>query len=74
MGGALRAIVTTREAGSGGRVELQHDLIMRTNNVDADVKSCGPGLPVLRSAECAERALSQTGAIEPVPEEITYKR
>jgi hypothetical protein len=40
----------------------------------ADVKSCGPGVPVLAPAQCAERALSQTGAIKPVPGETTYKR
>ncbi len=30
-------------------LELQRDLIAPTNNADADVKSCGPDLPVLRS-------------------------
>jgi hypothetical protein len=34
--------------GCGGRVGSQRDLIMPTNDIDADVKSCGPGLPVLR--------------------------
>ncbi len=49
--------------------------VMPTNDVDADVKSCGPGLPVLRpSGRCPLRGAQATGARTPVPEEITYKR
>jgi hypothetical protein len=41
--------------GCGGRVGSQRDLVMPTNDLDADVKSCGPGLPVLRSAITRKR-------------------
>jgi hypothetical protein len=61
--------------GCGGRVGSQRDLIMPTNDIDADVKSCGPGLPVLRpSWRQRSRVALATGAIEPVPGESTYKR
>ena len=61
--------------GCGGRVGSQRDLIMPTNDIDTDVKSCGPGLPVLRSSRSQRsRVAPTTGAIEPVPGEITYKR
>jgi len=36
------------EAGSGGRIGLQRGLSARTNKSMRTVKSCGPGLPVLR--------------------------
>jgi len=39
-----------------------------------DVKSCGPGLPVLRSSPRIATSSRTTGATKPVPEEITYKR
>ncbi len=55
---------------------LQRDLIAPTNNADADMKSCGPDLPVLRSAIARKRCrnamklrFTRTGAIEPVPGE-----
>jgi len=57
---------------------LQRDLIMPTNNIDADVKSCGPGLPVLRSAQRAsvvaamKLRFTRTGATKPVPGASTY--
>jgi hypothetical protein len=49
--------------------------IMPTNDCDADVKSCGPGLPELRpSRPQRSRVALVTGAIEPVPGESAYKR
>jgi hypothetical protein len=36
-------------------------------------KSCGPDIPVLMSAQCVQRIVAKTGAIKPVPGEITYK-
>jgi hypothetical protein len=46
--GALRAIVTTREAGLRVGVSMsQRDLITWTNDTRRTVKSCGPGIPVL---------------------------
>jgi hypothetical protein len=53
------AIVTTREAGCDGRGVSQHVFHMRTNGMTRTAKSCGPDLPVLRSAQRAECALSQ---------------
>jgi hypothetical protein len=45
----------------------------RTN--DADVKSSGPDLPVLRSSwRQRSRFAPMTGARQPVPGGITYKR
>ena len=56
-------------------LELQRDLIAPTNNIDTDVKSCGPGIPVLMpSRSRCLRVVPTTGARQPVPEEITYKR
>jgi len=61
--------------GCGGRVGSQRDWIMPTNDIDADVKSCGPGAPVLAlNRRRRLRVTPMTGAIEPVPGEITYKR
>jgi hypothetical protein len=44
------AIVTTREVGCDGRDMSQRVLHMRTKGMTRTVKSCGPGLPVLRSS------------------------
>jgi hypothetical protein len=41
------AIVTKREAGCGGRSGSQRASRMPTNEIVADVKSCGPGAPTL---------------------------
>jgi len=47
----------------------------RTNDADADVKSCGPDLPVLGSSwQQRSRVAPTTEAIEPVSGESTYKR
>jgi hypothetical protein len=67
------AIVTDVEAGSGGRIELQRDLVAPTNGSICTAKWCGPGIPVLMPVQCAQRALSHTGAIKPVPGESAYK-
>jgi len=47
---------------------------MLTNEADADVKSCGPGAPVLALMRDDASHHAQTGAREPVPGESTYKR
>jgi hypothetical protein len=51
---------------------LQRELIMRTNKPDATAKSCGPGIPVLMPS-LRQMIREATGAIKPVPGEITYK-
>jgi hypothetical protein len=62
-----------RRGGMRWCVGLQRDLFAPTNFPTRTVKSCGPGLPVLRSCATRQGALSQTGAIKPVPEESAYK-
>ena len=59
--------------GCGGRVGLQRDLGHADEQIDATVKSCGPGIPVLMPSRrrCWRIALT-TGAIKPVPGESTY--
>jgi hypothetical protein len=48
---------------------------MRTNETIADVKSCGPDIPVLVSSwRRSLRIAPMTGARQPVPGETTYKR
>jgi hypothetical protein len=42
--------------------------------MSADVKSCGPGIPMLMPSLRIATSSQATGAIKPVPEEITYKR
>lgn len=51
------------------------DSAMPTNDCDADVKSCGPGLPVLRPrGSCPLRGRPATGTRTPIPGASTYKR
>jgi hypothetical protein len=52
------------EAGSGGR-----DRSARRARVNANAKSCGPGLPVLRPSLRIATSSQVTGARKPVPEE-----
>ncbi|CCD94258.1 Thymidylate kinase (dTMP kinase) (fragment) [Bradyrhizobium sp. ORS 375] len=49
----MRAIVTTREAGSGGRESLQHVVDVRTNDALADVKLQGSDTSTLVSPRSA---------------------
>src|SRR5262245_45965407 len=44
------ATVTTREVGGDGLSVWQRAVRERTNNIGRTAKSCGPGLPVLRSS------------------------
>jgi hypothetical protein len=68
--GALRAIVTTREAGMRWTLRLR-----KTNATEADVKSCGPGIPTLMPSATRASALSRHGGQKArCTEEITYKR
>ena len=68
----VRAVVTRREAGRRWTCRVAAWLwLARTNNPDADVKSCGPGLPMLRSSlplRC-ESTSAAMGATKPVPRE-----
>ncbi len=41
---------------------------------DADVKSCGPGIPELMPSATRVARCRDMGAREPVPRESTYKR
>jgi hypothetical protein len=60
--GRTRGRHDTWSAGSGGRIGLQHELIMRTNNIGADVKSCGPGVPELTpSSQCFDEHAGDGG-------------
>ena len=67
------AIVTTRGVGCGGREVSQCTFRARTNDATRTVKSCGPGLPVLRPSLRIATSAQATGAREPVPGESTYK-
>jgi hypothetical protein len=74
VGGDASRSSRTSGAGCGGRVGSQRELACADERSGAPAKSCGPGLPVLRSrSRCSRRALRATGAKEPVPGEITYK-
>jgi len=53
---------------------LQRVFHARTNGWTADVKSCGPGIPVLMPSRRLMTSARAMGAREPVPKEITYKR
>ena len=75
-------VVTNVGAGCGGRVGLQREFFAPTNIPTRTVKSCGPGLPVLRPSRRQRlrvahammfRITRTTGAIKPVPEESAYK-
>ncbi|MET0220433.1 MAG: hypothetical protein ABW213_07245 [Tardiphaga sp.] len=69
--GALRAIVTTREAGM--RWPRRHQALFARRLMDADgeiVWSWPPGAEV---GAARLRVVAETGAIKPVPGEITYK-
>jgi hypothetical protein len=48
--GVARDRHDTRGGDAVGMSVLQRDFIARTNNIDVPVKSCGSGLPVLRSS------------------------
>jgi hypothetical protein len=78
----VRASSRTSGAGCGGRVGLQRSFFAPTNIPTRTVKSCGPGLPVLRPSRRQRlrvahammfRITRTTGAIKPVPEESAYK-
>jgi hypothetical protein len=71
----VRAVVTICEAGMRWTCWSRSVTICADERADADVKSCGPGLPVLRSrSRQRSRVAGLTGARQPVPGEITYKR
>jgi hypothetical protein len=58
-------------AGCDGRDDVAARFCARTNGTLRTVKSCGPGTPVL--ALNRRDVSPMTGAIKPVPGEITYK-
>ncbi|WP_316187830.1 MULTISPECIES: hypothetical protein [unclassified Bradyrhizobium] len=66
------ANVTMRWVGCGGRDGAQHALGMPTYATSRTVKSQGPGLPKLRSAQRVKRVVA-TVANKPVTEETAYK-
>jgi len=65
---AFRPIVTTREAGSGGRRKRE-----RRSRRSRTAKSWGPGVPVLALMRDDASHQAQTGANKPVHGETSYK-